>query len=71
MIMIMQGARDNAHADQRVQTAPAAVLSTWRDKYQGNQWSRFGRWDKQGSVGDAYWFQKAKDIAKSKVIVNE
>lgn len=55
---------------QQAHMSLAAVLTTWHEQFQANQWSRFGRWDKQGSVGYAYWFPKAKNIAKSRVIVS-
>jgi hypothetical protein len=54
----------------QVHTSSAAVLSAWRGQYQANQWSRFGRWERQGSLGCAYWFPKAKNTAKSRVIVS-
>ena len=49
---------------------PATIEARWREMFDAAGWRRYGHFDARGSVGYAYCFAKAKNLAKSRVIVS-
>lgn len=61
---------DAVHYERCDHIPRAQIVRSWQALYAVRGWRRFGRFDRRGAIGYAYCFAKAKDVARSRVIVS-
>lgn len=61
---------DTKHYSVCARCTPAQLIASWHLTFDQHRWLRFGKFDARGTLPYAYYFPKAKNLQRSRVIVS-